>query len=217
MLDLALIMGACLSPLLQSCHSERFYSYRGETNKHPCSVPSPAIQKVPFFVWDTLYYWYYLLHRWQISSYIASRRYGTLVMIRVWWWRGWLWWQQFSNIANHCHHCRVTAGGVRVISEWSTDGEETCSAVRQPRAKIQRTLFESQQIANNSHSSHKLTRIHFRLGRGSKLADWEPEKKRKKGRARAKRAATTTEWNTDKEERAESWKQRSIQCETRQA
>ena len=39
----------------------------------------------------------------------------------------------------------------------------------------------------------KLTRIYFRVGRGSKLADWEPEKKRKKGRVRAKRAATTTE------------------------
>ena len=68
-----------------------------------------------------------------------------------------------------------------------------------------------------SYSSHKLTRIYFRVGRGSKLADCEPEKKRKKGRVQAKRAATTTEWNTDKEERAESWKQRSIQCETGQA
>ena len=48
--------GYLLESLVQSCHSEQFYGYRRETRKHPCSVPSPAIQKVPFFVWDTLYY-----------------------------------------------------------------------------------------------------------------------------------------------------------------
>ena len=40
--------GCLLEFLLQSCHSDQFYSYRGETSKRPCSVPSPAIQKVPF-------------------------------------------------------------------------------------------------------------------------------------------------------------------------
>ena len=210
-------MGACLNPLCSSAIVSSFTATGG--NKQSPMLSAKSSTSETSFFWDTLCYWYYLLDEWKMSSYIASPRSGTIVMIRVWWWRGWWWWQQSSNIANHRHHCRVTAGGVRVISEWSTDGEETCSAVRQLLTKIQRTLFQSQQIANTYHLnySHELTRIYFRVGRGSKLADWEPEKKRKKGRVRAKRAATTTEGNTDKEERAESWKQRSLQCERRQA